>query len=133
MGRKPQKIRAARAGLARGHDPRRLRRNASKQALSRLELGEGLELDSRSRLTVSSEGAAAVPKQASSLPLLKDDTLVAPSDFRISQITSTSTVAGVTLADVQGLQEEIEVFLEEIRENLATLTKRMNELTRMNQ
>ena len=131
MARRPQKTRAARAGLARAPTAdRRLRRNAGKQALSRLEIGEGLALDKRSRLTLAgSAGATTQSSQAQALPSLLDDTKVSPSDFRVSQVTSTSAVTGVTLADVQALQGEIEVALEEIRENFATLTKRVNELS----
>lgn len=125
MARRPQKTRAARAGLARGLDPRRLRRNAGKQALSRLEIGDGLELDARSRLSVVGQGGVSPSSSASALPTLRDDTAVTPSDFRVSQVTSTTSPV-TTLAD---LQSEIEVALEEIRENFATLTKRVNELS----
>lgn len=106
-------------------DQRRLRRNAGKVSLSRLEIGEGLELDSRSRLSVVGQGGVSPSSTASALPTLKDDTAVTPSDFRISQVTST-TAPVTTLAD---LQVEIETALEEIRENFATLTKRVNELS----
>lgn len=125
MARRPGKTRAARAGLARGLEGPRLRRNAGKQALSRLELGKGLELDRLSRLTTTSRNGDAAQASSSPLPPLKDDTAVSPSNFRISQVTST-TAPVTTLAD---LQVEVETFLEEIRENFSTLTKRVNELT----
>lgn len=132
MARRPQKTRAARAGLARGLEPRRLRRNAGKVALSRLELGEGVELDRRGRLTTASAQVGTVPA-GPRLPSLLDDTKVTPSDFRVSQVTGTTAPVGVTLpqvtADLAALQAEIEVFLEEIRENFATITKRLNELS----
>lgn len=128
MARRPERTRAARAGLARGQDPRRLRRNANKQALSRLEIGEGLGLDERSRLAVVASGASSVTQAPGPSPL-KDDTKAAPSDFRVSQITSTTEPTGTALADLQLLRSEVETALEEIRANFATLTKRLNELS----
>lgn len=132
MARRPQANRAARAGLARGLDERRLRRNAGKQALSRLEIGEGLELDSRSRLAVASTGGASVAakEQVPALPTFQDDTKAVPSDFRVSGLTSTTEPTALNLTQLQLLQAEIEVFLEEARENFATLTKRVNEISK---
>jgi len=106
-------------------DQRRLRRNAGKQALSRLEIGDGLELDSRSRLRTTDRSSDAASAK-SALPQLRNDTAVSPSGFRVGQVTST-TAPVTTLA---ALQVEIETFLAEIRENLSTLTERVNALSK---
>lgn len=129
MARRPQKTRAARAGLARGMNQTRLRRNAGKQALSRLEIGDGLELDSRSRLRVT-DRAATVSSGSSptSQPLLNDTGVNA--GVRVGPVTSTTVPIGTTLpqvtADLAALQGEIETFLSEIRSNFSTLTEKAN-------
>jgi hypothetical protein len=107
----------------------RLRRNAGKQALSRLEIGDGLELDSRSRLRVT-DRAATVSSGSSptSQPLLNDTGVNA--GVRVGPVTSTTVPIGTTLpqvtADLAALQGEIETFLSEIRSNFSTLTEKAN-------
>lgn len=126
MARKPEKTRASWTGLARGLDERRLRRNAGKQALARTVLGEGLELDERSRLTATSgQGSSRVATSFSDLSPLRDDLQTEASDVVVGGVTDPAD----SPASVDDLRDDlVDNVLPDIKENLATLTKRVNEI-----
>ncbi len=132
---KPQKTRASRAGLARGLDQRRLRRNAGTQALSRLVLGEGVELDDRSRLTATSATSSTESVEPdvshadfADVDRLTDSTSGTASPVEVEAVADLADPGTLSTA-AQTLRTDInDNLLPSLRNDLATLTEKLNAL-----
>jgi len=108
--------------LARGLDDVRTRRNAGNLALSRRELGAGIEVDTDGRLEVTATSGSSVElPDFSDLVKLDDQLKTVPSDFAVVAVEALTATATPT-----AVRDDVEERLEEIRVNLATLTRRVN-------